>query len=268
VGYPTPRSLVINGGLIPRTAWYEGEVKDKEIASLDIEAPYYTTSNGEFLLFGPYRYDAADNRTACVMCNPNGSGPIPHASFFRSAFKNDNPAGGPPRPMSENGNYVFFDTAESLVPQDTNGALDVYEWEAKGTSGCELTQGCVHLISSGEDPKASFFIDSSPDGKNVFFGTHAKLVLADTDGSGDLYDARMEGGFSPPTPIPPCEGDACANPLPLPLVQAPATLTSAGSGNFARAPSPIRCSKPKKLSHGKCVRKKTKVRKSNRKGRR
>jgi hypothetical protein len=233
VGYPTPRSPLINGGSNPRTAWYEGEDKDKEIASLDMEAPYYTTHNGEFLLFGHDRYDAADNSIVCVMCNPNGSGPIPGASFVRSAFTSDNPAGGPPRPMSENGEYVFFDTSESLVPQDTNGVLDVYEWH----------DGTISLISSGEDPKESFFLDSSPDGKDVFFGTHAKLVPQDTDSSGDLYDARVcepENGnpcIAPPASgTGPCEGDACDNPSPSPIDAPPVTIIPSGEGNLAPPP--------------------------------
>jgi hypothetical protein len=31
--------------------------------------------------------------------------------------------------MSGDGEYVFFDTDDALVPQDTNGTQDVYEWE-------------------------------------------------------------------------------------------------------------------------------------------
>ena len=38
---------------------------------------------------------------------------------------------------------VFFQTAEALVPADTNGMLDVYEYEG----------GHVSLISSGTAPR-------------------------------------------------------------------------------------------------------------------
>jgi hypothetical protein len=240
--YPKPESDVNQPtAQKPRSTWYENELNGKVLASLDPEALYYTTGNGRFLLFGAYRYDAADGSTVCVMCNPDGSGPIPDASFTRSAFQGNDPAGGSPRPISENGEYVFFDTAESLVPQDTNGVLDVYEWEAQGAGGCGLAQGCVHLVSSGQDPKSSYFLDSSSctnakgetvEGCNVFFGTHAKLVSADTDGSGDLYDARIGGGFESGTGSGPCEGDACDNPPAAPLAQTPATLTLASSGNI------------------------------------
>ena len=82
------------------------------------------------------------------------------------------------------------------------------EWEAQGaygcqpaqpgTAGCELVQGCISLISSGDDATPSFFLGASADGSNVFFGTHARLVAQDTDESGDLYDARIGGGFPGP----------------------------------------------------------------------
>ena len=212
------------------------------MAGLDLEAPYYTTRNGQYLLYGPYRYDAADGSTVCVMCNPDGSGPIPDATFNRSALEQDNPAGGPVRGMSENGEYVFFDTQESLVPQDTNGNIDVYEWhENKGSAA---HAGTISLISSGQDPKASYFLGSSAyvtehgetvEGGNVFFGTHAKLVREDTDSSGDLYDARIGGGFEASTGTGPCEGDACDNPPPPPLAPSPATFTSTSSGNLTSA---------------------------------
>ena len=143
-GYPSAES---SGGGAP---WYNGAIHDNgsEVA-LDLHADYYTTADGEFLLFGPYRYDAATGSIVCVMCNPDGAGPIRGASFTRSAVRGDNPAGGPPSPMSENGEYVFFDTAEPLVPQATNGKLDVYEWH----------DGVISLIGSGEDPSNSYFLD-------------------------------------------------------------------------------------------------------------
>jgi hypothetical protein len=259
-GYPSAES---SGGGAP---WYNEAIHDNgsEVA-LDLHADYYTTPDGEFLLFGPYRYDAATGSIVCVMCNPDGAGPIRGASFTRSAVRGDNPAGGPPSPMSENGEYVFFDAAEPLVPQATNGKLDVYEWH----------DGVISLIGSGEDPSNSYFLDSSSyigskgeavEGGNVFFGTHAKLVPQDIDTEGDLYDARIGGGFSVSTDSGPCEGDACLNQSSPPPAQTPATLTTDSSGNFAAMmPSTIKkktatkrraagCPKGKRMSRGKCIR--------------
>jgi hypothetical protein len=270
--YPSEKSVRFGEpGEEIESTWYHQEVLDGLVAGLDLNAEYETTRDGQFLLYGPHRYDATDNRTVCVMCNPDGSGVIPDAGFGRSAAYIANPAGRPPRAMSENGEYVFFDTPESLVPQDTNGKIDIYEWH----------NGSISLVSSGNDPSNSFFLDSSSyinskgetvEGGNVFFGTHAKLVAQDTDEEGDLYDARIGGGFAPPAPVLSCEGDACDNPPPLPLVQAPTTLTLASSGNIPASP-PIpkkttkrkvpRCSAPKRLSHGKCVKPRVKKAKSH-----
>jgi hypothetical protein len=138
--------------------------------------------------------------------------------------------------MSDDGSYVFFDSADPLVPQATNGKLNVYEWH----------EGKLALISSGTDAYSSFFLDSSPDGSNVFFGTHAQLSPRDTDGAGDLYDARIGGGEQLLGETAQCEGDACQPPLATPLDQTPASLSFSGAGNvsgaeqapLAAAPSP------------------------------
>jgi hypothetical protein len=43
------------------------------------------------------------------------------------------------RYLSDDGGRVFFNCSDALVPQDINGAEDVYEWEADGV---------VYLVSS------------------------------------------------------------------------------------------------------------------------
>jgi hypothetical protein len=256
--------------------WYVGETGGGFVG-LDKESPYFTTRDGQFLLFGDYRYDAdqpvSASNPVCVMCNPDGSGPIPSASFTRSTNPFD-PAGRANRGISENGEYVFFDTKESLVPQATNGAIDVYEWEADGAGSCIEAQGCISLISSGQDSHNSYFLGSSAyvnakgetvEGGNVFFGTHAQLVPQDTDEEGDLYDARIDGGFVTTTGAGPCEGDACENPPPAPIDQTPASLTFSGAGDVTGEPPPpptvekktVKCAKGKRLSGGRCVKKRT-----------
>ena len=217
-------------------------------------ASWYTTPDGRYLAFtssreltpyktaGPcatvpydgglgdghceelYRYDAESGALACVSCNPSGIAPVSNAEFSRSASAE--PSSSVVRAMSDDGSSIFFDTADALVPQDTNGTLDVYEWH----------EGQLNLISSGEDPAPSFFLGASSNGANVFFGTHAKLVREDTDADGDIYDARVCTGEDPCIKPPvgetaQCEGDACQTPPPLPLTQAPGTLTLTSSGN-------------------------------------
>lgn len=234
---------------------------------------WYTTPDGRYLLFpttrelkpgystvGPcrgmpstqghqnghceelYRYDAGrpvsegnpgmPDNPVCVSCNPSGVPPVHHALFATSALSSGNAgaANGPVRAMSDNGSDIFFETADALVPQDINGTLDGYEWHG----------GRLSLLSSGSDPAPSYFLGSSPDGANVFFGTHARLVPQDADTAGDVYDARICTTVDPCIKPPPgvtaqCEGDACQNPPPAPIDATPTSLTFSGTGNV---PSP------------------------------
>ncbi len=195
-----------------------------------------------------YRYDSAAapaEALSCVTCDPSGADPSSNALFARSAFATDDPGGSPPKAISDDGSYVFFDSGDGLIPTDTNEKLDVYEWH----------EGRLSLISSGRESSDSFFLDSSSDGSNVFFGTHASLVSADSDGAGDLYDARIGGGFPTPSGSGPCEGDACQSPPPAPSSPTPATSTSPGPGNpvptFAK---PHHKHHHKKLRHRKRAR--------------
>jgi hypothetical protein len=225
---------------------------------LEIQANWYTTPNGRFLVFGSganltgynsggkteiYRYDSADGTLVCVSCLPSGAPPSADAVFARSPDRSYNPQGRPPRAISDDGSYVFFDTPDALVPQDTNHKVDVYEWH----------NGAISLISSGKDPYDSFFLDASADGHDVFFGTHSQLVGQDTDFAGDLYDARIGGGFPAPQPLPQCASGGCQGAL-----QAPPTLPSAASELFSGAGNltPVTVARP--VTHTKKLKRKRK----------
>jgi hypothetical protein len=157
---------------------------------------------------------------------------------------------------------LFFDSPDALVPQDTNGLEDVYEFEPVGVGGCaeggsgydEAAAGCLSLISSSTATTESSFYDASESGDDVFFDTTAKLVHEDFDRGYDLYDAHV---CTPATPCPtylseppPCsEGESCkAPPSPQPeLFGAPPSATFDGIGNFA--PAPLARAKAKPLSN-------------------
>jgi DNA-binding beta-propeller fold protein YncE len=144
------------------------------------------------------------------------------------------------RPLSANGSRLFFNSYDTLLPRDTNGKMDVYEWEAAGTGSCKATKGnpsyfaqrggCIYLISSGESSYESEFWEASANGSDVFFTTESSFVPPDP-GSIDLYDARVDGGFKYPVPKPPCEGEACQSPPPAPDHPTPASSASPGNGN-------------------------------------
>ncbi len=69
------------------------------------------------------------------------------------------------RVLSDEGR-MFFDSADALVPQDTNGKEDVYEYEPRVASAelCACRSGCVSLISSGTSGEESAFLDASESG--------------------------------------------------------------------------------------------------------
>ncbi len=185
----------------------------------------------EVFLYGPPPGGGAAKLT-CVSCNPTGERPR-GASSIPGAIANGT---GPdvtrsykPRSLSNDGSRVFFDSSDSLVVQDTNSRPDVYEWEARGAGSCQRENGCVNLISSGRSPQPSTFIDASANGSDAFFLTDSSLFPLDP-GSFDVYDARVDGGFLPPAPAIPCEGDACQS-LPAPPEDpTPGTLVP-NSGN-------------------------------------
>ena len=114
--------------------------------------------------------------------------------------------------------------------------------------------GCVGLISSGESPDESAFLDADEGGGegehgkpgteaggDVFFMTTAKLAPQDIDDSYDVYDAHECTTASPCLPSPPTHPPACtsadqcrAAPTPEPtLFAAPPSATFNGPGNLA-----------------------------------
>ncbi len=137
-----------------------------------------------------------------------------------------------PRNISDDGTRIFFESLEPLLPGDTNGKPDVYQWEAQGKGTCGQPGGCLGLISSGTSTEGSFFLDASASGDDVFFATLQQIASSDIDGAFDLYDARVEGGFPAPPKPPECFGDACLNVPPAPIDTTPASLTFAGAGNL------------------------------------
>ncbi len=233
--------------------------------------PSFSTPNGEFFLFSSsyvegeprgrgynelYRYDRATENVMCVTCG-SGYAPAGAVSQLGGTVRTlIEPPDGLPEvtEISENGQEVFFQTTARLVPQDTNSneesimgghpGLDVYEWESDGGGGCELDQGCTHLLSSGEDVGPATFLGASSTGSDVFFATAAQLVPQATAEFSNIYDARVDGGFAPPPPVIECLSCQGVGSLP-PLFSTPATVSFAGADNPAVKPKPKSRKKPK-----------------------
>ncbi len=174
-----------------------------------------------------YLYDAGDGSLTWISKGPSGgNGPF---DARMGAHAEQEPVANKElfyRSLSEDGRDVFFTTEESLVPEDVNSKVDVYEWK----------EGRVGLISSGTGDQNAAFYGTSPDGGTAFFQTQQTLLPADRDGGeSDVYAARIGGGFpesSPPAP--PCES-AC---LPAPPARAP--RPEPASARLASGPGGIR----------------------------
>jgi hypothetical protein len=220
-----------------------------------------------------FTYDADADRLICASCNPSGARPDgePLEDYDRANYSPATNNGGPgrrwtaawlqtaetqlyfPRDLSEDGNRLFFNAFDALVPQDTNGKQDVYQWEAEGSGTCHRPGGCISLISTGESPKESEFIDASASGSDVYFKTFSSLDPQDP-GLLDIYDARVGGGFQAPAiGSAPCEGDACQSVPAAPNDPTPASAAYNGPGNVKEA-----VKKKKHKKHKKHMQKKKK----------
>ncbi len=136
--------------------------------------------------------------------------------------------------LSDDGRFVFFTTFVPLVPEDTNGRFDAYEFDTES--------GTAHLLSSGTNNADSYFMDASADGSDAVIATRQRLLAWDTDSSADLYDVRVDGGFPEPPapPTAPCEGETCRQASPPTPAAIAVGSTQEGSGN---RPSRPRCPK-------------------------
>jgi len=229
----------------------------------------------------------------CASCDPSGARPVGPAQLGGHPGKaNGESPFYLPRNLSESGGRLFFQTPDPLVSTDTDGKVDVYEWEqpatptelANGESTCTFSSsafaarsgGCIYPISDIAGDDESDFMDATPNGNDVFIATSDHLVPeADSDSRTNVYDVRVGGGFPVVSAPAQCgNADACKPPeSPQPAIfGAPASATFSGPANPTPAVAPppkklvkktVKCKKPKKLSHGKCVKPKKRAKKSS-----
>ncbi len=215
---------------------------------------YDNASTTEFFL-----YSAVTGQLDCASCNPTGEPPVAGGGVAQFPEGDEEVAGVfRSRHVLTDAGQVFFQTVDALVPSDTNGQLDVYEYEG----------GHVYLISSGTSSFESNLEDASESGDDVFFRSDQQLVPQDNqEGQIVIYDARVAGGFPAPASPPACTtADACRAPVsPQPLIYgAPSSQTFSGPGNLASPEAkpkakpkakPVKCKKGFVKKKGKCVKK-------------
>jgi hypothetical protein len=216
-----------------------------------------------------YRYVYDQVGVRCLTCNPAGSPPSsgPSLSSLTVQRAPREPAAQQSRNLSGSGDRFFFESTEGLLPADTNGIRDVYEWEAPDAAEPDDTctesspayvppsEGCLYLISPGTGTRPSYFADASDDGDDAFFYTAQPLVAQDKDELVDIYDARVGGGIPSQEEGEPaqCAGGDCKGSVQsTPSQQAARNASAAAAGNV----TPLKCRKGLVIRHGKCVKQK------------
>jgi hypothetical protein len=207
-----------------------------------------------------YRYDFPTGELVRVSKGRNGNDGNGNDDAFPAEFAGSSGSLGDPSPLAEDsaraisadGSTVIFRTAASLVSHDTNATphatcgqfeeegqvavhgtgCDIYEWEEEGHGTCTEPGGCVRLVSSGLAPQGDSAAVISTSGRDIIFHTLRNMIPEDTDGIGDVYDARVDGGFHAPHPPAPCGSpEACRSSEPPPAGPVVATPGFFGSGN-------------------------------------
>lgn len=239
-------------------------------------SPARTTPDGSALLFESranldsydpegfrqvYRYDSNANVLDCLSCNPTEA-----IATGEGSLQSLGDGQVDPEPLNlynrlsnirADGRRAFFQSEEALVPEDTDGLQDVYEWEDQGVGSCTQPDGCIYLISYGQSERIDYLFAVSDSGNDVFFRSSDLLVPADSDETPSIYDARVGGGF--PEEVPVCqEGQICKEtPSSPPALPAPVTPVT-GSAKAPAKSKPCPKGKKKVKRHGKvrCVKKK------------
>jgi hypothetical protein len=281
-------------------------MSDRSLTGYDNRDRVSGVPDQEAFLFG-----AGAGRLVCASCNPTGARPagmeIPNAGTTAAPLIDSEEqwrtgqwlAGvlpvsysiglsgtltvDQPRYLSDGGR-LFFDSTEALVPQDSDGTVDVYEYEpppggdSAASDSCSESSvtfsaaagGCVGLVSGGDSSSESVLVEASENGNDVFFESAAKLAGSDTDTSYDVYDAHSCGVgaswvCSPPPAVSAasCESASACKTGGTSVAGGAGALASEaveGIGNFPAAPVPVPAAvKPKPLTRAERLEKALRV---------
>lgn len=191
-----------------------------------------------------YLYDASEGSLVCASCNPSGEAPVGGAEIKLRD-------GEAPRNLSDSGRLVF-ETPDALLPSDSNGQLDVYEFE----------DGQLSLISTGTSAQETNFVDASASGDDIFLREYQKLVPQDKQEEAiSLYDARVDGGFPALASPPACTtAESCRSaPVPEPSIFGAApSATFSGVGNLTPAKAKVKLRRKKRRNACRRIRNKHK----------
>jgi hypothetical protein len=230
------------------------------------DRPVQATSDGRFLVFESagelttgdassvtqlFEYDAQSEELVRVSVPqagyvaPAGLGADANASLIEPQsyeHRPDSPAGRDSdlAVSGDGADVVFFSDgalSEGAEVAAEAGAQSVYEYHSDVASGGDIREGDTYLVSDGKDTaqvneggvRGTIWDGLDVSGEDVFFESSDVLVSGDGDSQYDLYDARVNGGFSLPARVVECEGEGCYGPVSVP----PALFGGAGGGGLA-----------------------------------
>jgi hypothetical protein len=192
-----------------------------------------------------YVYSADENAMRCASCRPDGQ--LPAADTVHAAESG---------PFMSNDGKTFFATSEPLVPQDTDGIRDVYEYV--GGRAQLISTGTGDNDSTGGLELASLFFSNlhtgleavSRDGTDVYFTSFETLAPEDQNGTFmKVYDARIGGGFDVVPDLGNCAAaDECHGAGSSP-VQTPEIATGAHLGRSGNVNAPKKGKKKHRRHH-------------------
>ena len=85
--------------------------------------------------------------------------------------------------VSFRGRFVAFSTASALIPEDRNGAVDMYVRDVRARTTERVSVGS----DGAEAPEGGFGTELSQDGRFAVFVTTARLSPRDLDDTADVY---------------------------------------------------------------------------------
>jgi hypothetical protein len=228
------------------------------VASAGAETAPLATPGGEFAVFETAaKLTPGDTSTVDQIFEYDAAtGALTRVSVGDAGYNDDGNSEAYPAKdafLSENGQHVFFMSADALTPGALNGSSNadqnVYEYTWSGPQP-EESQAHVYLISDGQaggeiQPHSgidgALLIGIDPSGGDVFFETDDDLVPQDSTTQTALYDARVDGGFPAPAPPVSCAGSLCqGGPYLAPALASPPSASQPAGGNLPpSAGSPV-----------------------------
>jgi hypothetical protein len=258
---PTPTCTTVD--LINGTWCATGPVARMQVTPDGSHMAFVTTSRiGTYNNAGHtemYTYQPESGKVTCASCRLDGQPPTGEVLASQNGL------------FQAYDGRVFFSSSDALVPRDTNGSEDEYEY----------TEGRPQLISSGigisfngnkfsgltGTQTAPGFVSVSANGTDAYFASTETLVTQDHNGAAiKIYDARTGGGFPAETTPEKCEAaDECHGPgIEAPALPPDRTSSYVGNGNVKKAKAKHK--KHHKKKHAKKAGKKKAPRKTKAKG--